>query len=180
MDPALNTMIENMPEKTGKSLDQWKSLLANKSFVKHSEAVNFLKREHGVTHGYANTIVSLSKEEEKNTEDPVSAQYKGKDTLLPIYEKLLAVVRDFGPDVKVVPKKTTVSLVRKKQFALIKPATKTRIDLGLKLREKEPDGRLEGSGPFGTMCTHRVRLTEADQVDKELREWLEAAYREAG
>ena len=180
MDPALKTMIENMPEKTGKSLDQWKSLLASKSFVKHSEAVNFLKREHGVTHGYANTIVSLSKDEGKSEEDLVTAQYKGKETLLPIYEKLLAVVREFGPDVQVVPKKTTVSLVRKKQFALIKPATKTRIDLGLKLREKEPDGRLEGSGPFGTMCTHRVRLTEADQVDTELRDWLDAAYNQAG
>ena len=140
MDPALKTMIENMPEKTGKSLDQWKSLLASKSFAKHSEAVNFLKKEHGVTHGYANTIVTLSKDEGKGAEDLVTAQYKGKEQLLPIYEKLLTVVRAFGPDVQVVPKKTTVSLVRKKQFALIKPATKTRIDLGLKRREHQPPG----------------------------------------
>ena len=180
MDPALKTMIENMPEKTGKSLDQWKSLLASKSFAKHSEAVNFLKKEHGVTHGYANTIVTLSKDEGKDAEDLVTAQYKGKEQLLPIYEKLLTVVRSLGPDVQVVPKKTTVSLVRKKQFALIKPATRTRIDLGLKLREREPAGRLEDSGPFGTMCTHRVQLTEPAQVDPELTAWLEAAYGEAG
>ena len=180
MDPALKTMIENMPEKTGKSLDQWKSLLASKSFAKHSEAVNFLKKEHGVTHGYANTIVTLSKDEGKGAEDLVTAQYKGKEQLLPIYEKLLTVVRAFGPDVQVVPKKTTVSLVRKKQFALIKPATRTRIDLGLKLREHEPVRRLEDSGPFGTMCTHRVQLTDPTQVDSELRAWLEAAYGEAG
>lgn len=180
MDPALKTMIENMPEKTGKSLEQWVSLLASKSFAKHSEAVNFLKKEHGVTHGYANTIVTLTKDSGTSPDDLVSNQYKGKEAVLPIYEKLLGVVQAFGPDVQVVPKKTTVSLVRKKQFALIKPATKTRIDLGLKLRGLTPAGRLEDSGPFGTMCTHRVRLAGMEEVDQELRAWLRAAYQEAG
>lgn len=64
MDKALQTMIDNMPEKTGKSLDEWKVILREKSFTKHSEGVKFLKSEHGVTHGFANTIVSLSKEED--------------------------------------------------------------------------------------------------------------------
>ena len=59
MDKALQTMIDNMPEKTGKSLDEWKKLLKSKTFAKHSEAVKFLKEDHGVTHGFANTIVFL-------------------------------------------------------------------------------------------------------------------------
>lgn len=180
MDPALKTMIDNMPEKTGKSLQEWKTLLASRSFAKHSEAVHFLKEEYGVTHGYANTIVTLSKQSGASPEDLVANQYKGKEALLPMYEKLLEVVRPFGHDVQVVPKKTTVSLVRKKQFALIKPATKTRIDLGLKLRDREPSGRLEDSGPFGSMCTHRVRLSGLAEVDAQLRAWLAAAYQEAG
>ena len=179
MDPVLKTMIDNLPDKTGKTLEQWKALLATKGIAKHSEAVNFLKKEHGVNHGYANTIVP-SKEAGATGDDLLAAQYQGKEGLLPIYEALLKVVGGFGPDVQVVPKKTTVSLVRKKQFALIKPATKTRIDLGLKLREKEPAGRLEDSGPFGTMCTHRVRLSEVKEVDTELKAWLAAAYQEAG
>ena len=180
MDTALKTMIDNMPEKTGKPLSEWKTLLASKSFEKHSQAVNFLKKEHGVTHGYANTIVTLSKDSGTSEEDLVANQFKGKEALLPIYEKLLTVVQSFGADVQVVPKKTAVSLVRKKQFALIKPATKTRIDLGIKLRGREPSGRLEASGPFGTMCTHRVRLSEIGEVDGELHSWLLAAYQEAG
>lgn len=180
MDAMLKTMIDNLPEKTGKSLEQWKTLLSAKTFAKHSEAVNFLKKEHGVTHGYANTIVALSKDSGATEDDLVTAQYKGKETLIPIYEKLLDVVQNFGADVRIAPKKTTVSVIRKKQFALIKPATKTRIDLGLKLREKSPEGRLEDSGPFGTMCTHRVRLTEVGDVDSELIGWLQDAYGEAG
>lgn len=179
MDPVLKKMIENMPEKTGKSLEEWKNVLSTRSFTKHSEALNFLKKEHGVTHGFANTIVSLYRDRGASPEDLVSAQYKGREALMPIYEKLLNVVRGFGGDVQVVPKKTTVSLVRKKQFALIKPATKTRIDLGLKLRERSPEGRLEDSGPFGTMCTHRVRLTDISEVDTELCNWLKLAYSEA-
>ncbi|WP_299684482.1 DUF5655 domain-containing protein [uncultured Dokdonia sp.] len=179
MDKALQTMINNMPEKTGKSLEQWKTLLITKSFSKHSEAVNFLKKEHQVTHGFANTIVSLSKEETHAPTDLVTAQYKGKENLFPIYEQLLTVVKKFGDDVVITPKKTTVSIIRKKQFALIKPATKTRIDLGLKLKDVPTTERLENSGPFGAMCTHRVRISTSDGIDDQLIAWLQQAYLKA-
>ena len=179
MEKALQTMIDNMPEKTGKSLIEWKAILKTKSFSKHSEAVNFLKKEHQVTHGFANTIVTLSKEEQDTPTDLVANQYLGKEDLLPVYERLLSVVKNLGQDVIITPKKTSVSIIRKKQFALIKPATKTRIDLGLKLKDKPTTDRLENSGPFGTMCTHRVRLSNTDQMDSELKEWLKEAYQQA-
>lgn len=179
MDKALQTMIDNMPEKTGKSLTEWKSVLKTMTFSKHSEAVNFLKQEHGVTHGFANTIVTLSKEENQEPTDLVKGQYTGKESLIPIYEKLLGLVKEFGADVIVTPKKSSVSIIRKKQFALIKPATKTRIDLGLKLKDKPTTDRLENSGPFGTMCTHRVKLSEVGQIDNQLIAWLEEAYQKA-
>ena len=179
MDKALQTMIDNMPEKTGKSLSEWKKVLKRQSFSKHSEAVNFLKREHNVTHGFANTIVALSKEENESPTDLVQNQYEGKKNLIPIYESLLAVVKEFGKDVTITPKKTSVSVIRKKQFALIKPATKTSIDLGLKFKDKPTTDRLENSGPFGTMCTHRVKLSETNQVDSELKKWLKEAYENA-
>jgi hypothetical protein len=180
MDKALQTMIDNMPEKTGKSLEEWKKVLKTTSFEKHSEGVKFLKEEHGVTHGFANTIVILSNEENSEPEDLVSKQYAGKEVLIPIYEQLLTVVGAFGDDVVITPKKESVSIIRKKQFALIKPATKNRIDLGLKLTGKDTNERLGNSGPFGTMCTHRVQLTEAMEVDKELKNWLKEAYEKAG
>ena len=169
-------MIDNMPAKTGRSLDEWKKLLDLKSFAKHSEAVAFLKSEHGVTHGFANTIVTLSKEKNESPDDLVLTQYQGKENLIPIYKSLLEVVTGFGPDVIVTPKKGTVSIIRKRQFALIKPATKTRIDLGLKIAGKKIGQRLENSGPFGSMCTHRVQITSADQIDDELKVWLLEAY----
>lgn len=176
MDAALQTMINNMPEKTGKSLDQWKTILKAKAFAKHSEGVNFLKKEHGVTHGFANTIVTLSKDQYDTPDDLVTNQYTGKERLFPIYKKLLSVVKSFGNDVTVTPKKTSVSVIRKRQFVLIKPATKTRIDLGLKLPDVPTTTRLGSSGPFGTMCTHRVQMTSETEIDKELIGWMKDAY----
>lgn len=169
-------MIENMPEKTGKSLVEWKKILKAKAFAKHSEGVKFLKTEHGVTHGFANTIVSLSKEDNSSSEDLVEAQYNGKEALKPIYESLIDYVKSLGEDVTITPKKGSVSVIRKRQFVLIKPATKTRIDLGFKLKDTPITDRLENSGPFGTMCTHRVRLSDPSQVDNELKAWISEAY----
>ena len=67
-------------------------------------------------------------------------------------------------------------MINLKQFALIKPATKNRIDLGLKIKGKPTTDRLENADPFGSMCTHRVRLTTVDEVDNELIGWLMEAY----
>ncbi|MEM1001300.1 MAG: DUF4287 domain-containing protein [Bacteroidota bacterium] len=176
MEKALQTMIDNMPEKTGKSLEEWKIILKEKSFAKHSEGVKFLKSEHSVTHGFANTIVTLSKEENNTDEDLVSTQYKGKESLKPIYDRLITYAKSLGSDVTITPKKGSVSVIRKRQFILIKPATKTRIDLGFKLKDKPITDRLENSGPFGTMCTHRVKLSEVSEVNGELKAWISEAY----
>lgn len=179
MDKALQTMIANMPEKTGKSLEEWKVILAKQAFAKHGEAVKHLKTVHGVTHGFANTIVSLSKQDDDEKVDLVAAQYKGKESLLPIYNTLIAYLVSLGDDVTITPKKTSVSIIRKRQFVLIKPATKTRIDLGFKIKDKATTDRLEPSGPFGTMCTHRVRLESSDAIDAELKDWIAEAYQQS-
>lgn len=176
MDKALQTMIENMPEKTGKKLEEWIQILNEENFEKHSVAVKYLKTEYGVTHGFANTIVTLSKEKDNSPEELVSNQYSGKEQLKPIYDELLCTVKSFGEDIVITPKKGSVSLIRKNQFALIKPATKTRIDLGLKLKGVKVEGRLENSGPFGTMCTHRIQLKSISDIDGEVVEWLSKAY----
>lgn len=179
MDKALQTMIDNMPVKTGKHLEEWIKIIEKESFNKHSEAVKFLKEEHGVTHGFANTIVALSKADKTDESDLLANQYSGKENLRPIYEKIIGAVKKFGSDVTITPKKTEVSLDRNKKFAVVKPATKSRIDLGLKLKDTPTTSRLENSGPFGTMCTHRVRLESVEDVDNELVEWLKEAYNKA-
>lgn len=175
-------MEQNLLEKTGKTLDEWKDLLSSKSFTKHGEYMSFLKVEHGITHGYANFISLKYREADAgsaNADDLISAQYANKPLLKPIFDALHIHIIKLGADVEVAPKKSAVSMRVKRQFALIQPSTKTRIDLGLKFNEKPHKGRLETSGPFGTMCTHRVQINDLKQVDDELIGWIKEAYEQA-
>lgn len=178
-DQALQTMISNMPEKTGKSLEQWKSILAEKGFEKHGQVVKYLKEIHGVTHGYANTIAGLAKKQAADPDNLVVNQYKGKESLLLIYVKLLNEINKFGNDVEIAPKKANVSLRTKRQFVLIQPSTKTRIDIGLKIKDKQPEGILEASGPFGSMCTHRIQITDLKDITSEVIAHMRLAYEQS-
>jgi len=176
-------MVANLPEKTGKSLADWKSLLGSSGLSKHGEMVSLLKKEHGVTHGFANLIVHEFRggvvSAPPSAGDLVEAQYKGKETLRSLYDGIMKEVAGFGSDMEVAPKKAYVSLRRKKQFALIQPSTKTRLDVGITLKGVEPEGRLEASGSFNSMVTHRVRLTDPAEVDADLIGWLRKAYEAA-
>ncbi len=175
-------MEQNLKEKTGKTLGEWKALLCQQSFSKHGEYMNFLKKEHGITHGFANFITLKFREADagsSDADDLVSNQYRGKEHLKPIFDLLCKAITRLGSDVETAPKKSAVSMRVKRQFALIQPTTKKRVDLGLKFNDKAHEGRLETSGPFGSMCTHRVQLTDVKQVDAELLRWIEQAYEEA-
>ena len=59
---------------------------------------------------------------------------------------------------------------------MIQPSTATRVDLGLILKGVEPQGRLEVSGSFNAMFTHRIKLGRLDDVDDEVVGWLRRAY----
>ncbi len=98
----------------------------------------------------------------------------------PLYDRLVAEALRLGPDVELAPKKANVSVRRARQFALIQPTTRTRLDLGLILKGRDPAGRLEASGSFNAMFTHRVKLAAPEDVDGEVLAWLAEAYAAAG
>ncbi len=174
------SMIANLKEKTGKKLEEWLAITKTCGLAKHGQIVKFLKSEHGITHGFASLIAhkTLEAASSGSTEvDLVAAQYAGpKAHLRPIYDGLVAMIETFGGDVEVSPKKAYVSLRRNKQFGLIQPSTKTRVDVGINLKGETATERLEASGSFNAMVSHRVRLTDKSQVDDELKAWLKAAY----
>src|SRR4051812_1743086 len=178
-------MITRLREKTGKELAEWLTVIRASRRTRHGEIVKLLKEEHGVTHGYANQI-ALEALRPADAPAPgsdalVEAQYAGpKAALRPIYDALVARVRQFGSDVEVSPKKSYVSLRRAKQFALIQPSSATRVDVGINLKGQPPKGRLEASGSFNAMVSHRVRVASLAEVDAELADWLRQAYEAAG
>lgn len=180
-EEQIQTMISNMPAKTGKSLEQWYKLIQAKKLETHGEIMKLLKSEHGVSHGFANTIAILYRQQSgamaSSGSDLLAAQFAGsKAAMKPLFEQVVKAARSLGKDVEVVPKQANVSLRRKKQFGVVQISAKDRVDLGLILKGVPAKGRLE---EWGGMCTHRVRLHTAKDFDKEVQAWLKRAYEAA-
>ncbi len=178
-------MIRNLEEKTGKRFSEWLKIVRQSKLTKHGEVIKMLKEKHGFTHGYANLVAHKAKGSDAGSAseagtDLVSQQYAGKESLKPMYDKLIKQIKAFGEDVELAPKKAYVSIRRKKQFALIQPSTKTRLDIGINLKGVKPQGKLEASGSFNAMCSHRVRVEQAKDLDAKVISWLREAYNTAG
>ena len=168
--------FQNLHEKTGRTMPEWFDVVAATGLEKHTDILNYLKREHSISHGFANGIALQFRSRGESTADAdlVDAQYAGaKSGLRPVYDRLIAVVSEFGDDVEVSPKKTGVSLRRAKQFAVIEVPSAKRVELGVQLRDYPTTDRLlVGRG----MCSHRVDIASAADVDDELIGWLREAY----
>lgn len=175
---AIASMAKNIETTTGKSVATWVALARRTGFSKHGELLKWFKDAHGIGHGYANFLAKETlKPGDNGDEALVAAQFTGpKGALKPLYDRLVGLVKSFGQDVEIAPKKNNVSLRRSKQFALLQPTTATRLDVGLILKGVASKGRLEASGSFNAMFTHRVRITSATDIDAELKQWLKAAY----
>jgi hypothetical protein len=194
MDKALETQLANIQKRTGKTLEQLTALVKNSGLEKHGEMVAMLKTTLGMGHGDANTIVHYAKGHPSFSESAVApgaasasgstdamldANYTGpKAALRPIHDAVMAEVTKFG-DFEIAPKKTYLSLRRKKQFAMVGPATNTRVEVGLNMKDVKATSRLEALPPGG-MCQYRVKLTAASDVDTELLAWIRQAYDAAG
>jgi len=188
MDKALATQLANIEKRTGKSLDELTKIVRRSGLSKHGEIREMLKRDLGMGHGDANTLVhhalksdgrSAAEAAGQSTDAILDAIYSGpKAPLRPIHDALMPKINAFG-DFEIAPKKTYVSLRRRKQFATIGPATNTRVEVGLNMKDVKPTGRLEALPPGG-MCQYKVRVTDPREVDAELLGWIRQAYDAAG
>ena len=183
VEQGLQSQIENIEAKYGRSIDDWVELIRAGGRTRHGEIVAMLKTDYGLSHGAANRVAlvamnALAPKAEK-TEPEVVLYTGNKGALLPIHTRLMGSVLGLGPDVEVAPKKGYLSLRRRKQFAMIRPAAR-HIDLGLILPGRPVDARFESAANFNALFTHRVRVRSVDEVDPELVGWLETAYEAAG
>jgi hypothetical protein len=188
LDKAVATQLANIEKRTGKSLAELSDIIQASGLAKHGEIVAMLKATLGMGHGDANTLVHTVKQSDGasaaaaqgySAGDVVDALYTGpKATLRPIHDRVMAAIREMGP-FEEAPKKTYVSLRRKKQFAMVGPATNTRVEVGLNMKGVPGTERLQEL-PAGGMCNYRVKLTAPDDVDGELLAWIRTAYESAG
>lgn len=178
-EDMVETMKANLKEKTGKSLEDWVKVVNASKLEKHGEQMKLLKGEHGLGHGYANLVCLTAKGAlDANEDDLLAGQYAGKEALRPIYDALEKYAKSLGKDVEIAPKKTSVAFRRSKNFAVVTPATKSRVDLGVNLKGEPGGARLLEEKP-GSMCTHKIKLETANDVDADVKSWLKAAYERA-
>ena len=184
MDKALATQLANIEKRSGKTLAQLARIVKSSGLTKHGEIRDMLKRDLAMGHGDANTLVhhvlqsdgaSAAEAAGKTSGDVLDEIYAGaKAPLRPIHDALMAAITPFGP-FEIAPKKGYVSLRGKKQFAMIGPATNSRVEVGLNMKDVKGTARLEAQKPGG-MCQYKVKLTSAGEVDKQLIAWIRAAY----
>lgn len=183
MDKAAQTMIENLHKNTGKSLDEWISIVQKEKIDKHGQIIKYLKENHGLTHGYANLVALKARGADAgsvdNKDSLIDIQYKGKEHFLPLYESIIEEVKKYGNDVEIAPKRTSVSLRRNKQFALLQPATKTRFEIGINLKGQAPEGKLEANTASNAMCSHKINVSGKTEIDAEVLGWIRKAYEQA-
>lgn len=186
LDKAVQTQLENIQKKTGKSLDELADIVRKSGLSKHGEIRDYLKGELGLGHGDANTLVHAVLKsdgqraaEGKSTDAVLDEIYAGaKAHMRAIHEKLVNEIHKFG-EFEIAPKKGYVSLRRKKQFAMIGPKTNTRIEVGINAKDMPKSARLLEQ-PKGSMCNYIVNLTDPKDVDRELVGWIKSAYEGAG
>lgn len=175
-EESLAKVIASLKDTTGRTLEEWRLVISQMGLMKHGEVVSYLKSEHGITHGYANQIaLNRYAEPVQADADPLMAIFHKKELGRQIYDSLMTQIIAFGSDVDVAPKKAYISIRRKKQFAILQPAA-NRLDVGINLPGFEGTGRLEASGSFNAMVSHRVRVGSVQEVDAELIAWLRSAY----
>lgn len=185
LDKALATQLANIEKRTGKSLAELTDIVKGSGLSKHGELVSMLKTTLDMGHGDANTVVHIAlKSDGQSANESLSAEqvldglYVGrKEALRPIHDKLMAAIRKFG-DFEEAPKKTYVSYRRKKQFAMIGPATNTRVEVGLNMKGVPATDRLVQL-PSGQMCNYKVKITDVKEVNAELIAWVKTAYKAA-
>jgi predicted transport protein len=184
MEQAELTMMDNLHKNTGKTLQQWTDIVQKKHFEKHGEIIKFLKDQHSFTHGFANFVALKSRNADAASveikESLIDKQYKGKENLKPIYDKLLNEILKFGKDVEIAPKNAYVSLKRKKQFATLQPATKSRFEIGLNIKGQESKGILQTISTANAMCSHKINLETENDITNEVLNWIKTSYNNAG
>ena len=186
LDQAVQTQINNIQKKTGKSLDELAAIVKESGLKKHGQIRDMLKRELGLGHGDANALVHAVLQsdgtraaEGKSEAEVLNEIYTGKKAdLRPIHDALMAEIVKFG-EFETLPKKGYVSLRRKRQFAMIGPKTNSRVEVGLNAKDLSPNERLLEQ-PKGSMCNYIVHVTDANEVDEQLFDWIRKAYENAG
>jgi hypothetical protein len=112
-----------------------------------------------------------------SADELIDGQYADRPQLRPILDEILLRAADVG-EVDVQARKTWVTLMTpKRSFALVRATTRDRVDVGLRLPDAMPGGRLLAAPGLGNDYVNvRLALRTVDEVDDAFVDFLRLAY----
>jgi hypothetical protein len=184
MTMSFQAYLDNIRAKTGKTADDFRVLASKKGLLKTGGIVAWLKADFRLGHGHATAIAHLlvhADDGKSSPDDRLRALFVGnRARWRQAYDTLTAKIVKFGPDVEMSPNRTYVNVRRGAKFAILKPSTGERFDIGIKLKGVAPSRRLEAAGSWNQMVTHRVRVSDPKDLDGQVLGWSKRAYAAAG
>lgn len=181
-----------LPERTGRSLEQWIGYINREGPADDAGRRKWLKAVHGIgtnTAWWLTERAAGRRQEEESSEAYlhaargwIEAMYAGKKAALrPIHDAVMTAVLELGAEVKICPAKTMISVFRRHAIASVRAAALDRVDLGLALGDPAAirrSTRLIDTGGFAKKdrITVRVALRRVEDVDDRVRAWLRQAF----
>jgi hypothetical protein len=184
--------IAELKDKTGRSLDEWIKFVRTSGPLDVTARRIWLKEKHGLGTNSAwwiaeradSAAASLLVDDDPQAYLKAAVRYVeemyagGKAVIKPLHDRLLELARGMGKDVRICPCKTIVPIYRRHIIAQVFPASRTRIEFGLALRDTPASGRLIDTGGWERKdrITHRIPISSLAEIDSEVERWLRFAY----
>jgi Family of unknown function (DUF5990)/Domain of unknown function (DUF5655) len=172
-----------LADRTGQDVAAWNRRVAETAIADEASLRAWLAGQ-GVT-GYAQALLVWERFGypdflTADADELIAGQYADRPGLRPVLDAVLAALPPLGP-VTVQARKTIVSLVSpRRTFAAVQATTKSRVDLGLRLADVKPEGRLLAARNINVGAVNlMVALTGPGEVDEEVLGWLRRAYDES-
>jgi hypothetical protein len=185
-EDMMTAVSGSLAQRTGRSLEEWVAVVQASGVdpLDQTAVRRWLRAEHGVPQNsqwaIADAAARAAGWTRPSVEEYVGGQYEGaRAELRPIFDRLREIVESFGDDVRLEGRATYTPFVRRRQFAAIAAATRTRIDIGLRYIDAPASGLLSPANAPG-QATHKLSLGGIDDITAEVEGLLRAAYDQNG
>ena len=172
--------IATVHEKTGKTLQEWMSIIDTSGLDKPNAILKWLKDNHHLNHLQANFLSGIylnNGEPVFNHEKLFEKLFVTKENLRPLYQSLQQAISNQLADAEFIPTKAYISIEAKRCFACA-TLTKNNIRVGLDLGDLPFDAYTQKAKSLGAMpnLTHMVEITSTEQIDDKLINLVQVAY----
>lgn len=180
------SVADSLAKRTGRTLEEWVAVVRGSGIdpLDQNAVRRWLKVEHGIPQNSQWAIADAAARAagwvRPTVDEYVEQQYTGaKAALRPILDRIRQIVMEFGDDVSVEGRATYTPFVRRRQFAAVAPATRTRVDIGLRFTDAPTSDLLVPANAPG-QATHKVSLTAVREITPDVERLLRIAYEQNG